>query len=75
MTVKDLHGFRFKPRNIPGYIILSDSDPLININNSHPFSDEINVIFPSHKIIINKGYHGLDSDAQTSVIKCLQEFL
>ncbi len=75
MSVKDLHGFRFKPRNIPGYLILSDSDPLININNSHPFSDEINVIFPSHKIIINEGYHGLDSDAQTSVIKCLQEFL
>jgi hypothetical protein len=75
MLIKDLSGFRFEPKNIPGYLILSDSDPLINTKNSHPFSDEINLIFPSHKIIINEGYHGLNNDTQTSVINCLKEFL
>jgi hypothetical protein len=75
MSIKDLSGFRFEPRNIPGYLILSDSDPLINTKKSHPFSDEINLIFPSHKIIINEGYHGLTRDTQTSVIKCMKEFL
>jgi hypothetical protein len=75
MSIKDLSGFRFKPRNIPGYLILSDSDPLINTKNTHPFSDEIYLIFPSHKIIINEGYHGLEKNVQTSVTNCLKEFL
>ncbi len=75
MSVKDLHGFRFKPRNISGYIILSDSDPLINTQPTHPFSEEINYIFPTHKVIINSGYHGLHKDNEDAVIRCLQECL
>lgn len=74
-SIENLSGFRFKSKKISGYIILSDSDPLINLHSYHPFSDELNHIFKNHQIIVNKGYHGFCDKNQSDVLVCLQECL
>ncbi len=74
LAVNDLNGIRFMPRkNLSGYLIISNDDPLINTNNYHPFCDEINYIFPNHKVISIPGYHGITSKEYNIIIKCIKD--
>lgn len=74
-SVKNFKGIRLESKKISGYIILSANDPLININKNHPFSDEIQHIFPHHIILNNYGYHGISEENEFAVEKCLKEII
>ncbi len=72
-SIKTIDGIRLYPRNFKGYLIVSENDPLINSNSSHPGFNEIQYIFSNYKIISDKDYHGNSLDKIKLILDCIQE--
>ncbi len=72
-SIKTFDGIRIYPRIFKGYLIISEQDPLINFNRTHPSYQEIQYIFPNYKIISNNSYHGYENNDLSVVISCIQE--
>jgi predicted alpha/beta hydrolase family esterase len=72
-SIKNIQGIRIYPRNFTGYLIISDNDPLINMNIKHPSYQEISYIFPNYKIISNNDYHGLSNKRAKLILECIYD--
>ncbi len=72
-SIKSINGIRTWPRNFKGYLIVSENDPLINNNHTHPSYQEIQYIFPNYKIIVNNEYHGCSEDKIKIIIDCIKD--
>ena len=72
-SIKSIDGIRLQPRKFKGYLIVSDNDPLINSNSSHPGFKEIQYIFSNYKIISDKDYHGNSLDKIKLILDCIQD--
>ncbi len=72
-SIKSTDGLRLHPRKFRGYLIVSENDPLINSNSSHPGYTEIKYIFSNYKIITDKDYHGYSKNKIKLILDCVKD--